>query len=135
MEEQTNETINDQQEKLTLLDSTQDIFTNRQIDPGDIPTTAILEYSGLQPAYRMVSLISTAIFFSIPTVVVLFLWLMGNEFFMAYAAYLWLGIGLLCGLVMLLVVLGFKKKSYAVRERDIVYNEGVDLVFVYSHTI
>ena len=99
-------------------------FTNRQVHVQEVPTTATLEYSKLEPAYRNVSVISTVLFFLVPALVILGIRLSGNEFFVAYSHYLWLGIGLFCLLMIVMVVLEFKKKSYALRERDLVYNEG-----------
>lgn len=100
-------------------------FSNEQISPADIPTTATLEYSTLQPAYRNVSLISTTIFLLLPMIVFSILMAMGNEFFVVYGIWMLMGVALLWALLMILVVLGFKKKSYAIRERDLVYNEGL----------
>jgi len=114
----------DSLESLQEQHSATDIFSNEQVYVHEVPTTATLEYSGLEPAYRNVSVITTVLFFMVPALIILGIRLSGNEFFVDYAHYFWLGVALFCLVVTVVVVLEFKHKSYAIRERDLVYNEG-----------
>jgi len=100
-------------------------FSNEQISPKDIPTMSTLEYSKLQPAYRNVLLISTTVFFVVFASIFAGLTFTGNEFFQQYVIWFVLGASILWLISLILVLLGFKKKSYALRERDLVYNEGL----------
>ncbi len=100
-------------------------FSNEQVWPTDIPKLATIEHSNLEPAYRTVSLISTSIFFALVAIGIFVIRMFDNEFFVEYGFKLLLGIGVLYLLFLLLVILEFKKKSYALRERDIVFNEGL----------
>jgi len=108
-----------------IVDPRNTLFTNEQVILDHIPTTATLEYSKLQPAYRNVSLITTTIIFLILAGVEFGLTYTGNEFFDGYSNYIFLGLFFLYSVIMTLVFLGFNKKSYALRERDLVYNEGL----------
>lgn len=102
-----------------------DIFSNEQVYVHEVPTTAMLEYSGLEPAYRNVSLLSTSIFFLVLTGIWVGMFLGGVDIAGVGLDYGWLIIVALYLFSIAIVMLGFKKKSYALRERDIVYNEGL----------
>jgi len=101
------------------------LFSNEQVYPRDIPTIATIEFSKLQPSYRNVSIIATLIFFGIATAVLIFLWSMDIEFVVNYITYLGLAIAVLCSFILIIVILEFERKSYALREKDIMYNEGI----------
>ena len=110
-----------------MLESETDIssFTNNQVHLEDVPQLAVLEYSKLKPAYRNVSLISTTLFFVVFAAVSFGFRFSDNEIFTEKSVYIFSVLGTLYLLSMLMAYLGFKKKSYALRERDIVYNKGL----------
>ena len=109
------------------MDSESDtsIFTNNQVHLADVPQLAVLEYNKLRPAYRNVSLITTTLVFMFITAISLGFRLMDNEFFTEEALYILAGIAVLYLLSIFMAYFGFKKKSYALRERDIIYNKGL----------
>lgn len=100
-------------------------FTNEQVQLPYLPSITTLEYSKLQPAYRNVNLIWTAIIFAILMIVVLVFRVFGNSFFADFGVYLWGAITVLFALIGMHVYFGFKKKSYALRQHDLIYNEGL----------
>lgn len=97
---------------------------NKQVFFDKLPTTSNLNFSSLQPSYRIVSLITTTVIFlilgSIGSMVVYF-----NGSIVGIINYVYLLLLTLYFFFMIMVYNGFKKKSYAIRERDLVYNEGI----------
>lgn len=99
-------------------------FRNDQVRDYDLPSIEKLDYTGLQPAYKTASFLLTSIVFLILGIALAVLTLTGVEFFVNYWFYLAGGIVLIWLLVLFLVHQGYKHKSYAVRERDLVYKSG-----------
>lgn len=102
------------------------LFTNRQLDESTLPTMAYLEYSPLEKDMLKADMIWTVLFYSIGTMVVLFLqYYIQIEWLSQYGTWIVLGILTLMILTILIVYYGFFKKSYAIREKDIIYNSGL----------
>lgn len=112
------------------MDST---FTNEQIDLTDLPQVEDLNYEGLDKRYLRAELIGSGIFWAILIIITL-----GVLFFNADELPSWL-IPTVAALLITLTILsfsitvfGFRKKKYALREKDIVYSAGL---FWRSHTV
>jgi len=101
-------------------------FKNIQIDIDSLPRQADIHFSKLQGSYLMVSMISLAIFWALAFLLVFF----GPDVFdiplpdgilkYIYGALIPISI-----FTFLLFYLGFHKKGYALRERDIMYKSGL----------
>lgn len=103
-----------------------EIFKNTQIDHSDLPTTDTIEYSGLEKTYLNVSVISNAVlwfFLCIPFVTFILI----NPFELpSWTRLILIPLFLLFGCFSFYVIWkGFYKKGYALREKDIVYKEGL----------
>lgn len=106
--------------------SSKDHFSNLQLDESALPTMAIIEYSPLEKNLLKADVIWTVLFFSVGIIVLLFLqYIIAIEWLVLYGTWILLGLILLFGLSLLLVYFGFFKKSYAIREKDIIYNSGL----------
>ena len=101
-------------------------FTNNQIDEYSMPTMAYIEYAPLEKNLLKADLIWTILFFSVGIIILLFLqYIIELEWLLIYGK--WILLGLICLLILsaTLTYFGFFKKSYAVREKDIIYNSGL----------
>lgn len=109
-------------------------FSNIQQSIDDLPTIAALEYSPLERQYLKVGIIWTSIFAAIILIILTSIFYFSGIYqedtlfpFIAFPAWT-----ILFGIIYTVVILGFKKKSYAIRQRDIIYQSG--LVF-HSKTV
>jgi len=101
-------------------------FENIQIDLDQLPRQADVQYSELQGSYLLVSMISLTIFWLLAG---LFIFL-GPEVFRftipdGVAKYVYAAVLLIAITTFLLAYLGFRKKGYALRDRDIMYKTGL----------
>lgn len=102
------------------------LFTNEQVLDFDIPVLATLEYSPLEKNLLKADIVWTIIFYTIGFAIVLVLKYAANvEFFVDYAHYVGLVLGALLIMSLLFVRAEFKKKSYALRQKDIIYEKGL----------
>ena len=101
-------------------------FENLSINPSELPGLSEIEFKHIDPNYLKVSLIASAIFF-----IVL---IGGGVAIIQFAdiddkplAYLisMSSILVLAGFNILITILGFKKRRYALRQRDIIYTKGL----------
>lgn len=101
-------------------------FSNRQIDAANLPSIEDVRFSGLHKDYLTAGLISTVLFWLVISATAVIIILTREEGFPVWAKTLAL---IVLGLLMLFAftvqVLGFKKKQYAVREKDILYKNGL----------
>lgn len=100
-------------------------FSNDQVHLEDIPQIELLEYSLLEENKLKVDLINTVIFYSILSGVLFLLYTFGVDYVSDYGFFVFLLLGVFLLLSLVLVYFGFRKKGYAVRERDIAYKEGL----------
>ena len=101
-------------------------FKNDQVLDINIPVLAILEYSPLEKNMLKADVVWTLVFFAVPFAVTVALkYLFEIEFFIDYAHFFWLAIGALLIFSLLLVRSVFRKKSYAIRQKDIIYKKGL----------
>lgn len=101
-------------------------FSNQQLDKSMLPSMAYIEYAPLEKNLLKADLIWTILFFLSGIIVLLFLqYYIEVEWLISYGNWILLGFLALMLLSMLLVYFGFFKKSYAIREKDIIYNSGL----------
>lgn len=103
----------------------EDHFSNSQVETLELPSVAMLDLKGLHKDYLTAIMIRAIIFwllFSIPFITFLFL---NDKDYPGYFNYIALAFFLLIIVSrFLLIYLGFHKKKYALRERDILYKAG-----------
>ena len=105
---------------------TKPLFSNEQLDESTLPTMVYLEYAPLEKNLLKADLIWTALFFSIGILVLLFLqYYIRIEWLLNYGHWILLGLIAMLLFTALIVYFGFFKKSYAIREKDIIYNSGL----------
>lgn len=102
------------------------IFENLPVDADELPKLAQVDFHPIEKKYLRVSLIISTIFWTI----LLIGWLALSLFSDLKDEPLALPIGvgvvvLLAALSMTITVKGFKKKKYALRQRDIIYTKGL----------
>jgi len=101
-------------------------FSNKQLDESTLPTMAWLEYAPLEKNLLKADLIWTVLFFSVGIMILLFLqYYIELEWLVSYGKWILLGLIFMMLLISLIIYFGFFKKSYAIREKDIIYNSGL----------
>jgi hypothetical protein len=101
-------------------------FENLSVDPNDLPGLNDFEFKSIDPKYLKVSLLASSLFF---------LLLIGGAIAIIHfseieekpVTYL-IGVSSIVVLFVLnviMTVLGFKKKKYALRQRDLIYTKGL----------
>lgn len=101
-------------------------FSNEQIFPVSFPKMAILEYSPLEKNLLKADLIWVILFFSVGFVFSLVIrYVFDVEWMIVYGQYTWLVLFIFMVISLLFVYFGFHKKSYAIRQKDIMYNSGL----------
>lgn len=102
------------------------MFSNNQIDSTKLPSLSDIEYKGLQKEYLNAEIITQIIIW-----VIVLLVSFGSRFFMddevpSWTSLVLLGITLLLAIMSFLITIyGFRRKQYALRERDIIYSSGL----------
>ena len=108
------------------LSQVEEFHSNPQVQVDQIPSVEEIEYIGLDQNYLTAELIGTAIFWLIFAGGALIAILLNLYRMPGWLSLLLLG-GLL-GLVLisfLLTIFGFRRKMYALRQRDIIYKSGL----------
>ena len=101
-------------------------FENTQVFDDHIPSTVTLEYAGLESNLLKADMIFNIIFFSVGFIAMSVLrWVFEIEFIIDYGIYIASFIFLIMMLVLAFTYYEFKKRSYAIRQKDIVYNKGL----------
>lgn len=101
-------------------------FTNDQVNDFNLPQIATLEYSPLELNLRKADMIWSILFFMIAAGIVLALkYIFQVEWVVSSGHYILLGIAFLLTLSLLFIYYEFRRKSYAIRQKDIVYNSGL----------
>ena len=114
------------EEKEKILHYSEPLFSNQQLDESTLPTMTYLEYAPLEKNLLKADLIWTVLFFSIGILVLLFLqYYIQLEWLLNYGHFILIGLISLLFVTSLIVYFGFFKKSYAIREKDIIYNSGL----------
>ncbi|RZK06547.1 MAG: PH domain-containing protein, partial [Flavobacterium sp.] len=99
-------------------------FTNTTIDTTQLPRFEEVQFSKLHPNYWRVILINTTIMFLIFGIATVLLFYFNQEI---ADARLYVAIGFLILIVLTLVFsrIGFKKRGFAFREHDVLFQSGV----------
>ena len=101
-------------------------FLNEQVEIEDIPQVQNLEYKGLHRNYLTVELLGISILWIVIGLAILMNIIFNSEIrgtiFPPLLFGFWI---LLVATTSFVVVKGFKRKKYALRERDIVYQQGL----------
>lgn len=101
-------------------------FSNNQIFPIALPQMATLEYSPLEKNLLKADIIWSLLFFGIAFIVSLVLrFVFDIEWMIDYGHYIWIVLATMTAISVLFVYSEFHKKSYAIRQKDIVYNSGL----------
>ncbi|MDF1694383.1 MAG: PH domain-containing protein [Saprospiraceae bacterium] len=101
-------------------------FSNHQLDETTLPRVAYIEYSPLEKNLLKANLIWTTLFFTIGIAIVLFLqYVIKLDGLVNYGNWVLLGLMALFILSATITYFGFFKKSYAIREKDIIFNTGL----------
>lgn len=101
-------------------------FTNDQIEESSLPRMAILEYSPLEKDMLKADIILTGVIFFVGIIVLLFLHhYIQLEWLVSYGNWVLICLVTLMIISIVFTYFAFHKKSYAVREKDIVYNSGL----------
>lgn len=102
------------------------LFENATIHPDQLPIVESSPLQGLQKSYLKVSIISTLLFFMLLLGFITVLLTITKSWGKAYWPYLAYGTWLILFMINLFVVYKeFNIKSYAIRERDIIYRSGL----------
>jgi len=109
-----------------MSDILKENFENKQVKEFDIPQIATIEFSGLEKNQLKSDLIGSSLLFLILLIVLTLLsYVFKLDFFNENALYLYTGIVVLFGLISLFTYYAFFKKSYALREKDVIFNKGL----------
>ena len=105
---------------------TNDQFSNNQLDESTLPSIGVIEYSPLEKNLLKANLIWVGLFFSFAILVVLFLqYVIKIDRLDSFGHWILLALVLLGTISAMITYFGFFKKSYAIREKDILYNTGL----------
>ncbi len=102
------------------------MFSNQQIDISTLPQIDHLQYTQLQKEYLNVEMIGLGILW-----VIIFLTVFGTSFIYTDDTYVWIRyvllavVAIFATLSMIITKMAFKRKKFALRERDIIYMEGL----------
>jgi membrane protein YdbS with pleckstrin-like domain len=103
-----------------------DSFSNEQIEELLLPIMAYLEFSSLEKNLLKADLLWNALFFILLSSVLLFLqYYIKIEWLVSFGSWVLLVTTFLFIVIFLFIYFGFFQKSYAIREKDIVYNSGL----------
>ena len=100
------------------------MFENQQIE--QLPSIEELPFKGIQKAYLKVILTHVFLFFAVAFtgVFILITYKLQKEI-PEYTSYLYLGVLCVFIIVLLILIVGFSKRKYALREKDISYKSGI----------
>ena len=101
-------------------------FTNSQVDPNTLPSIDDLEFTGLERSYLTAELLGLTLFWLFPSLgVVLFTIFNENDWPSWLRALPFILVLVLILTSFIWTIRAFKKKEFALRERDIVYKSGL----------
>lgn len=100
-------------------------FTNNEINVSELPKfeTAVLQR--LHQKYLKVIVLNSGIFLFVEILILLILTLKLDKIAFGQIVYVWLAGALIGFLIVAFLVLGFRKKGYAFREHDLIFQYGV----------
>lgn len=100
-------------------------FTNNELDVRGLPKFESVELQRLEPKYRRVLAVNIGLALFVELIVLLILTLKPKELSSMDVLFFWVGGALIGLLIVWLTLLGFRKKGYAFREHDLIFQYGV----------
>ena len=100
-------------------------FTNNELNIVDLPQFESVTLHRLQSKYRRVLAVNIGVVLLVELIILLILTLKPEELSTMEVLYFWLGGGFIGFCVVWLTFLGFRKKGYAFREHDLIFQYGV----------
>lgn len=101
-------------------------FSNVQIEEHDLPRMATLEYALLEKKLLLADIIASLIFWAVAiSILTIIAFVVNVDWVQSEYLYIVGGVLVLAILQMTFTYFAYFRKSYAVRERDIVYNAGL----------
>jgi membrane protein YdbS with pleckstrin-like domain len=101
------------------------LFSNNQIDVALLPKSEDLELNPISPKYFKIILLNTVFVYSVFILALVGLYFFSDDAdFKIVFWYLIAGICALCLVTIFTYYIGFKKRKYAIREKDITFSHG-----------
>ncbi|MEN8886743.1 MAG: PH domain-containing protein [Winogradskyella sp.] len=101
------------------------LFSNTQIEIADLPKSEDLNLNFISPKYFKIILFNTILVYALFVAAFLTFNLVADEPEVKTAFWYFLGVAcMLCAISILFYGVGFKKRKYAMREKDITYSQG-----------
>jgi len=100
-------------------------FTNNELNIVDLPQFESVTLQQLQSKYRRVLAVNIGVVLLIELIILLILTFKSEELSTKDVLFFWLGGGFIGFCVVWLTLLGFRKKGYAFREHDLIFQYGV----------
>ncbi|MFM2229651.1 MAG: hypothetical protein RL607_909 [Bacteroidota bacterium] len=100
-------------------------FTNNEIDVRELPKFETVTLQRLNAKYRRILALNCTVVLLIEIAILLILTFKPEDLSIQDILFFWLGGALLAFCIIGLTFLGFRKKGYAFRERDLIYQYGV----------
>lgn len=103
-------------------------FSNVPINFEDIPHAEEVQLRPIDKKHLWVKLVNTILFYLILALIAIGFYMFDKTpppFFDEYLHYVLLGLALVAILSVLMAVMGFKYKGYAIREKDIIFQSGL----------
>jgi len=102
------------------------MFTNLQLTPDTLPQIAQVELHPIDKAYFKIIMINKAIIYGAGFVALVFIKLFASNIAMqSNFWYIFTAFVVFCVLNFILALLAFKKRKYALREKDVIYAHGL----------
>ncbi|EDP70718.1 membrane-flanked domain [Flavobacteriales bacterium ALC-1] len=102
------------------------LFANSQIDINELPKVETVDLKPIEPKYFIIILVNTLIAYIIPIIAIIIIRDFAEQDADIKNAF-WYLISIICFfcfITILINYLGFKKRKYAMREKDITYSHG-----------
>lgn len=97
---------------------------NNQVSIEDLPRVADVDFKALPKRAVYLGVINLSILFLVLIFVISWFVILGSGFFKEYGRYIYIGLISLYILMLVYHIIGFKYHKYAMRMKDIIYQEG-----------
>jgi membrane protein YdbS with pleckstrin-like domain len=101
------------------------LFSNNQIDVALLPKSEDLELNPISPKYFTIILLNTVLFYSIFILALIGLYVFSDD--VDFKTVFWYLVVVICAFftaTIFIYYIGFKKRKYAIREKDITFSHG-----------
>ncbi|RAJ26629.1 hypothetical protein LX77_00884 [Gelidibacter algens] len=102
------------------------MFTNQQIDLETLPTIDDIVFKPISKRYLKIIVLNRSLFYSLlfSALIIAKFMVEAVNFHLVFWYVLW-GVVLVCIIDVVITVLAFKKRKYAIREQDVIYSKGL----------